>query len=747
MAEARRGSGGTVLVCLLLGAAASGCGKHEGAGRAVGKARPASVVAQRVETQSQSAAYLAAQAGAEKPSEQILFGDLHVHTTFSADAFLMSLPIMQGEGAHPVGDACDFARYCSELDFWSINDHAEALTPRRWRETKDAIRQCNALAGDPKSPDMVAYIGWEWTQIGRTPKEHYGHKNVIFRDLGDDQVPRRPIHSASFTTHAMRQKPPLYVRLAPVVLDWPNRQRYLDLLTFQKELTAVPDCPEGVDTRKLPDECLEGAPTPQVLFEKLAQWGFDTMVIPHGTTWGIYTPQGASWDKQLTATQHDPEKQRLIEVYSGHGNSEEYRDWRAATFDAQGEPVCPAPSEGYEPCCWRAGEIIRSRCDDAKSPDCERRVQEARKNYLAAGVSGFLTVPGAQVEDWLDCGSCPDCFLPSMNYRPGNSVQYILSLSNFDQPGDPLRFQFGFIASSDNHRARPGTGYKEYGRLYNTESFGPRDEAWYRRMYPYHSAAPAPESVPIDQANSGLQGYQLVDFERQASFFMTGGLVAVHSSGRSREAIWDALKSRNVYGTSGPRILLWFDLLNGPQGELSMGGKADLAANPRFRVRAAGAFKQKAGCPDFATAGLPAQRLEQLCHGECYNPSDERLQISRIEVVRIRPQQHPGEPVRQLIEDPWRVIQCPKSPDGCVAEFEDDDFLSGGRAAVYYVRAIQEATPAINAGALRCKRDESGACVEVHPCYGDYRTSKDDDCLSPAEERAWSSPLYLHPAG
>ncbi len=56
MPEARRGSGGTVLVCLLLAVAVSGCGKHEGAGRAVGKARPAAVVAQRVETQAQSAA-------------------------------------------------------------------------------------------------------------------------------------------------------------------------------------------------------------------------------------------------------------------------------------------------------------------------------------------------------------------------------------------------------------------------------------------------------------------------------------------------------------------------------------------------------------------------------------------------------------------------------------------------------------------------------------------------------------------
>jgi hypothetical protein len=39
--------------------------------------------------------------------------------------------------------------------------------------------------------------------------------------------------------------------------------------------------------------------------------------------------------------------------------------------------------------------------------------------------------------------------------------------------------------------------------------------------------------------------------------------------------------------------------------------------------------------------------------------------------------------------------------------------------------------------------DESGRCIELQPCCGDYRAAKSDDCPGMIEERARSSPLAL----
>ena len=98
------------------------------------------------------------------------------------------------------------------------------------------------------------------------------------------------------------------------------------------------------------------------------------------------------------------------------------------------------------------------------------------------------------------------------------------------------------------------------------------------------------------------------------------------------------------------------------------------------------------------------------------------------------------EPVGDRIEDPWKVLECTPSPTGCVALFEDPEFATSADDVLYYVRAIEEPTPAVDADPLNCTRDAAGRCVEMDPCYG---RPSDDECLADTEQRAWSSPIFV----
>jgi hypothetical protein len=721
------------LVAVVYAAGKGLFGSHEAPGEVTPEARSERAVART----GANVAAAASAIGVPRP-KQVLFGDLHVHTTFSFDAFMLSLPAIGGEGAHPPADACDFARFCSALDFWSINDHAFGITPEHWRETVESIRQCNEVAGNGASPDTVAFLGWEWTQVGLTPDDHYGHKNVILRHTEDERIPARPIGAL----RGQLGGPPVLRRGIWALL---GGGRVHDLANYFAEREAEARCDPDVHVRDLPSDCMEQAATPAALFRKLDEWGHEALVIPHGTTWGFYTPPGSTWDKQLEGDMHDPKRQTLIEVYSGHGDSEVYRSFRAVEFDADGELVCPAPRSDYLPSCWRAGEIIRERCAAAglSEEECERRAVQARAHAAAAGVAGHRTIPGAQLEEWLDAGQCRDCMEPSFNYRPGGSAQYILALGGFDGGAEqPRHFRMGFMASSDNHFARPGTGYKERHRWGMTESRGGAvAEGPLASVFAAPPTEPLPESQPFELTTPG---FEMFETERQSAFFLTGGLVGVHAEGRDRDAIWQALERKEVYGTTGPRILLWFELLNPPGSSgrtLPMGGEVEMSTNPIFAVRAVGSFEQKPGCPDYALQSLSPERIDHLCKGDCYNPSDRRRRITRIDVIRIRPQKQPGEDLAALIEDPWRSFSCEPSPAGCAITFEDPEFATGGRDSLYYARVFEEPKPGINAADLRCEFDAEGNCLRVRRCPGPDDPS--DDCLAEHEPRAWSSPIYV----
>ena len=675
--------------------------------------------------------------------KQILFGDLHTHTSYSMDAYIAGLPLRQGDGVHPPADACDFARYCSALDFFSYNDHAESLTPDRWRETKQSVRQCNAIAGDPANPDLVAFLGWEWTQADPAPENFFGHKNIVLLDTAEEKVPSRAIAAMGAPLRLMQKANSGILKYAMPALDPLNRQAYYDLERFIQD-TKTPFCEEGVDVRDLPQGCMEYAATPAELYTKLRQWAFPSIVIPHGTGVGQHAPVGATWLNQLLENNHDPALQTMFEVYSGHGSSEQYRDWRAARQGDDGKYYCPEPRADYLPMCWQAGEIIRQRCleDGLDSQECDQRARLTRQYAAEAGKNAYKVVPGTSIEEWLDAGSCRDCFLPTNEMRPTSNAQAALATRNFSaSPGQPDRFKFALMSSSDTHTARSGNGYKEVQRHHFADVDG------YKSTRLAKMTRKSGQRASIPQQISSLEYGKFT--ERSKSFSYTGGLVAVHAEGRDRHAIWDALQNKEVYGTSGPRMLLWFDLLNGPGPEneqglsYAMGAELEMATTPRFRVRAAGSFRQKPGCPDYSIEGLGPDRLARLCLGECYNPSDERYRISRIEVVKITPQSSPTEDLSDLIQDTWQSFDCPQDGRGCIIEFEDPEFSQENRDTLYYVRAIQEATPTVNGGQLRCEYNEDGQCIKVNPCYVDERTDASDNCLMNSEHRAWSSPIFI----
>ena len=190
-------------------------------------------------------------------------------------------------------------------------------------------------------------------------------------------------------------------------------------------------------------------------------------------------------------------------------------------------------------------------------------------------------------------------------------------------------------------------------------------------------------------------------------------------------------------------MLLWFSLLNGEE-RIPMGSSIEMQTAPLFEVKAMGSFEQKPGCPEDAYNALGDERVEELCYNECYNPSDERKFIQRIEVIKILPQEFADQPLEGRIMDPWKVHYCNPDDIGCSFTFNDEDFSKNQKDASYYVRAIEVPTPQINVKGGICTFDEEGNCVEYKLCTQDWRHPRNiETCSEIDEHRAWSSPIYV----
>lgn len=266
-------------------------------------------------------------------------------------------------------------------------------------------------------------------------------------------------------------------------------------------------------------------------------------------------------------------------------------------------------------------------------------------------------------------------------------------------------YAFGIVASTDTHIGTPG-GVSE-------------------RDYAGHggAGASARDELPVG----------LVD---QVSF-SPGGLAGVWAEENSREAIFEALRRKETFGTSGPRIPIrlfaGFDL---PE---DLCGDADRAAVGYERgVPMGGELIGESGRLRFA-AWAGADEGEEV--------GLERLQIIKI----TRDGDEPNVTILEVVGDTTGTAQVddecrPDPPNGGASELcgviEDPDY-DPAVPTLYYARVLQNPT---------C-RWHAYACLEANvDCSRPPQLIPEgfEDCCDARyprydRERAWSSPIYLRP--
>lgn len=272
-------------------------------------------------------------------------------------------------------------------------------------------------------------------------------------------------------------------------------------------------------------------------------------------------------------------------------------------------------------------------------------------------------------------------------------------------------FQFGIIASSDTHLGTAGLVEES-------------------AAYPGHGGAGKP---PGDDVPVGLPD----NIE-----FNPGGLAVLWAEENSRTSLFAALRRREVYGTSGPRIVVRFfggwdlpgDLCERP--DLAAAGYAQ-GVPMGGRLEAAGAAQT---APVFAVSaladpgvgdlpGMPLQRVQIIKGWLGEDASHERV----FDVA--------GDPDNGASVDLDTCAASGEGPTSLCAVWRDPEF-DPAQLAFYYARVIENPS---------CRWSQR-LCLAAGVRCDDPSTIGDglEDCCSDRhrpiiQERAWTSPIWVQP--
>lgn len=607
-------------------------------------------------------------------TRKALFGDLHVHTSISNDAWNFGVRVTPddayryafgGELRLPLGEDLQARRTGIErpLDFAGVTDHAEFFGEQ-------------SVCYDPQSPGYEAsFCGVIRSGEGRAPalvmqiiSPFSKRKTEVCGEDGEECARRARATWADNVAAAQRwdDRSSACERTTFVAYEYSSFRMGSNLhrnVIFRNAI--VPGRPVSyLDAHRewdlwriLKERCIDGSEE------------CDVIAIPHnsnisnGRMFNVDYPGTLSTGEQAARASLRAELEPVVEIMQHKGDSE-CRNGLNGVLGAVDE-LCDF--EKFESFAFRS----------VKGED--------------AGVGQCYNGPLA---DWLPRLG-PSC-LDRKSY-----VRYALieGLAEEQRLGvNP--FKFGLSASTDTHNGIAG-GASEIA-------------------FPGHLGTADARAEERVQFNKEIVGNASNN---------PGGLIGVWAEENSRDAIFDALQRREVFGTSGPRIEPRFfagwqlppDLCGSPDmvGRAYASGVpmgADLppgAGAPRFLVAASS---------DAGTSARPGTPLQQLQVVKGWYDAQGNHHQRVYEVA--------GNGANGAAVDPATCEPRGEGFEQLCAVWEDPEF-NAAQSAVYYARAVENPS---------CR-------YTAHQCLLLPAQARPADCDSPLfepiiQERAWSSPIW-----